>query len=464
MLDQPSNTPICAAPVFIACFLLAGAYAWNWSQLKSKASRFVLADWTLSPSKHPLFLEYSRQELRSQVDTTADSILLEHGKDRAYQGLYKQVFSNVPDWVDPKLLQRGREVFWKYALPGMLVGLATFSLPITFLCADGAQVLSCTGRFKRGAPSRLFDTIIFVYTIMSDEEPLMANGRGREDIIKVRLLHSKVRKFLLEQHGWDSEALGAPINHEDQAGTLLSFSYLSILYTELILGTEVSQEDRIAFHHVWRYVGWALGIPEALLTKDYTDDAAYAHATFGRNLKLSSPAPLNLKTLFSALSKKELGLLRYVPHTFWAASFRLAVGEETADSAGIPSFSLWAILWLVNLRFMAQAANCILRLLILCNPKAASLCVQWVVRAILCLKPQEYKPKYELKTHRSRTNLLSFGLPSSLKSSFRNRPQRSSTSEKKSVRSVSLRLLLRDFMGGSLMTSQASEFFSSHNS
>ena len=57
-----------------------------------------------------------------------------------------------------------------------------------------------------------------------------SHGYGIRTVQKVRLMHAAVRHGLhhVENLKWDELFFGVPINQEDLAGTLLTFSFLSI--------------------------------------------------------------------------------------------------------------------------------------------------------------------------------------------------------------------------------------------
>lgn len=61
----------------------------------------------------------------------------------------------------------------------------------------------------------------------------------------------QVRRKLASEPGWErSEAVGVPINQEDMAVTLLSFSYNVLAGLEKIRGKPVSSREQ----QVWCYI------------------------------------------------------------------------------------------------------------------------------------------------------------------------------------------------------------------
>jgi hypothetical protein len=93
-----------------------------------------------------------------------------------------------------------------------------------------------------------------------------AEGRGRRTIQKVRLMHAAVRKLAPTSPSWKAE-FGLPVNQEDLAGTLMSFSWIA-LDGLAKLGFVLSEAERRAYLHSWLVVGHLLGIHPEMLPPD----------------------------------------------------------------------------------------------------------------------------------------------------------------------------------------------------
>ena len=135
-------------------------------------------------------------------------------------------------------------------------------------------------------------------------------GNGFIQSRKVRLLHGSIRFMLLNpekfnqinppseeakqaaaggcpfhahansQNPWPSETMGVPINQEDLAFTLLTFSYC-IPKGLCDWGCKLTLEEKEAFLHLWKVVGHIMGLEEELMT----DQWAEAEELFGIILK-----------------------------------------------------------------------------------------------------------------------------------------------------------------------------------
>lgn len=119
-------------------------------------------------------------------------------------------------------------------------------------------------------------------------------GKGYLSAKKVRFLHASMR-FMLTQPNccspsgnpekplsmtealshkttpWDQAEFGTPINQEDLAYTLLTFGY-TIPKGLAHWGVPVSIEQKEAFLHLWKVVGYVMGVHPELLT-DHLDEA-----------------------------------------------------------------------------------------------------------------------------------------------------------------------------------------------
>lgn len=175
-------------------------------------------------------------------------------------------------------------------------------------------------------------------------------GRGYIAAKKVRMLHASMRFMLLnpgmmrprsdgkggmadkftQAHGsdpWPTEKLGVPVNQEDLAFTLLTFSYLIPRGLELI-GCQITLEQKEAFLHLWRVVGHVMGLRDDLMT-DKWDEAKVLYERIHRLQAGTSPEGI-------ALTEAVMGFLKtYLPNAFGISS-RVPValiGAQMGDDA-----------------------------------------------------------------------------------------------------------------------------------
>ena len=79
------------------------------------------------------------------------------------------------------------------------------------------------------------------------------------------MIHSYARLSIKKHYkDWDTENWGEPINSWDMMATYIGFS-LVFLHSLQKLGNSFSIEEEQGIFHLWKYVGYLLGIPEQLL-------------------------------------------------------------------------------------------------------------------------------------------------------------------------------------------------------
>ena len=144
--------------------------------------------------------------------------------------------------------------------------LGSYSLPLAYAAGNGVKVIYRARRLKEEPIRRLCDTAQMVINAMLPGQ-LETGGIGWHSTRKVRLIHALVRRHVQSdpENPWSSE-WGTPINQEDLAGTLLSFS-VAVVHGLKKMGAKLSQEDADAYVFAWASVGRLLGVDESLLTR-----------------------------------------------------------------------------------------------------------------------------------------------------------------------------------------------------
>lgn len=175
---------------------------------------------------------------------------------------YFEETSELPSFMDQEQVKIGQKVFAQFG-PEISLCLMTKSLPEAYACANGAKVLYATGRLTEQSGTlavftrRLMETAQFVINV-NDEGGLSPKGKGVVTAQKVRLIHAAIR-YYLQQHNWPEKYYGMPINQEDMAGTLQSFSTLTLEGLD-ILKLDLSEEEKQGYYHSWRCIGHVMGV------------------------------------------------------------------------------------------------------------------------------------------------------------------------------------------------------------
>lgn len=210
----------------------------------------------------------------------------------------------LPKWADPVKIKRGQELFEGL---GLEISLCLFcaSLPSAYAAAKGVQVLFKTARLRNDARRRVIETGQFLMNVLVVDsfEP---SGKAFRTIQHIRLMHAAVRKLIEDQNVkqpgfWDPD-WGIPINQEDLAGTMLSFSYVPIEPLRR-LSIPVSDEDAEAYLHLWNVIAHLLGLDDDLRVRGI-DDATDLVETIRRRQFVASPEGREMTVALMALLDK----------------------------------------------------------------------------------------------------------------------------------------------------------------
>lgn len=250
--------------------------------------------------------------------------------------LFHQV-EHEPIWLDREQLRLACEVSHRVGLAGELV-LRNLSLMGGYLAAAAAKPLAFTGELDRMASRRLVETGKF-WIDVTTPGGLERDRDGFKSAVRVRLMHAQVRAMLLKSDKWDP-AWGHPLNQWDSMATILEFSviFLSGLRS---LGFLFSKREREAVVHLWRYVGYLMGVDERLLPACEADAMRALYqviATIGESDEDSrrlgeALARASLQDSGDGWLAKRLGRLEY---TLRAGYTRYVLGDDAGDKLGLP--------------------------------------------------------------------------------------------------------------------------------
>jgi hypothetical protein len=173
------------------------------------------------------------------------------------------VVDEVPDWVDFDLLERGARVFRRFGRSRDDV-LLQLSLIGGYRFAGPADLLVQTGGLTGSSAMRRLGETQKWGNAVSAPAGMRRDGEGFQLTVHVRVMHALVNHQFESNGCWEISRYGLPINQSDQAGTLGLFSSTVLLGVRL-LGRIVTTAESRAVMHLWKYVGWLLGIDEEWL-------------------------------------------------------------------------------------------------------------------------------------------------------------------------------------------------------
>lgn len=179
----------------------------------------------------------------------------------------------IPEWLDYDLLKSGAELCMRSNIDS-LISLRDYCLIGGYDYAYLNKPLIVTEALKKGAVKRLSETLDF-WVNATRYNALEVHAKGYEFAIKTRLIHSYARLSIKKHfNAWDTENWGEPINSWDMMATYIGFS-LVFLHSLKKLGNTFSIEEEKGLFHLWKYVGYLLGIPENLLPDDKKQATEY---------------------------------------------------------------------------------------------------------------------------------------------------------------------------------------------
>lgn len=248
----------------------------------------------------------------------------------------------VPGWVDLVLMAQGARFLQSTGRHGMRV-LRDAGLMPGYQASAINQTLVQTGSLNRGAQRRVAETTSW-WLDCTAEGGMAPHAPGWKATLHVRVMHSLVRQSVRQRATWDAARLGLPINQLDMQATYLAFSVVQLLALRTT-GFMVTSADAHAVMHLWRYIGWLMGVDDAWLC----DEEMQGRISLYRNVISQAPPDANSAALGRALMDEPLQR-HYAWGTAWRGQFEKArhlslvrwfVGREGMRHLGLPLALPW---------------------------------------------------------------------------------------------------------------------------
>ncbi|MFL6090974.1 MAG: oxygenase MpaB family protein [Aeromicrobium sp.] len=258
----------------------------------------------------------------------------------------------VPEWVDWDLIEQGARVFrglgqnsLDILLQLSLIGGYRFGGPTDLLVATGGLTGNASMR-------RLGETQKWGVAI-SQPGGMRRGADGYAASVHVRLMHALVNESFTAK--WDVERWGMPINQSDQAATLGLFNGVLLLGSRG-LGARVSRADSRAYMHLWKYIGWLMGVDDQWLMATEREQHRLNYHVLLAQEDISEAGPKLANAIVDA--QLTLHFKRFKAISRWMARERLLsmltvlLGPSSMRDLELPLRPPWAMAYVVPLNIL----------------------------------------------------------------------------------------------------------------
>ncbi|KAI0518416.1 hypothetical protein F5B22DRAFT_599079 [Xylaria bambusicola] len=187
--------------------------------------------------------------------------------DETIGRLWNEVHT-IPEWVDWDQIERGQKIFWRYGGPAIST-LTFLSLLGGMGSARTVETLDRTGGFDaKVVRRRLLETTQHTLNVHRDLKSIQPGGDGFVNSVRVRLLHSTIRRRILQMASqrpgyYNISKYGIPINDLDSIGTINTFSTTMIWMGLPRQGIYMRRQEILDYLALWRYIAHLMGTPHA---------------------------------------------------------------------------------------------------------------------------------------------------------------------------------------------------------
>ncbi len=251
--------------------------------------------------------------------------------ENIYQHFLDSV-DQVPGWFDQQAMARAGRLYLSNPLLTAIALLAGVSID-NYCYASIARAMARQSRAAHDVKQRFFETAQFIYTI--SQGALVPGSHGHSMAVNVRLLNATMRQVLKNQPPWSAEQQ-IPISQFD---VLLWLRLLAVNMTRYLdtMGVQLDQDQTSELLHLWRYVGYLLGLPEGPL-KEMLFEPEYVYF-FESQIEVDEIS----RTLTHSLLKNMAGQTPFfLPRPILYELSRSFVGEQRASALAYPGASPWA--------------------------------------------------------------------------------------------------------------------------
>ncbi len=289
-------------------------------------------------------MDQLRRAIAEGVDAVPDA-------PPALRAFFAQV-ETVPSWVDWEQVEEGARVTRRLGqnaadvlLQLSLLGGYRFGGPTDLLVATGGLSGDMTMR-------RLGETQKWAVAV-SRPDGMRRDHEGFQLTVHVRVMHALVNETFEPQ--WDVARWGVPISQTDQAATLGLFNGVMLLGSRA-LGARITRAESDAVMHLWRYIGWLVGVDEQWLVQTERDQHRLNYHILMAQDDISEAGPKLAQAIIEA--QNTLHFARFERLGRWLTRERLLsmlttlLGPQSMREFGLPLRPPWAVGYILGLNFV----------------------------------------------------------------------------------------------------------------
>ncbi|WP_196780918.1 oxygenase MpaB family protein [Nocardioides sambongensis] len=276
--------------------------------------------------------------IRGMLDDGAG--VVPEGAPASARALAEQITTD-PEWLERDRLDRAADVLVRYSAQwGLVLGAASLLAGADNWIA--ARPLLMTGRYGHQPAVRSIEVGEWLSEVVRPGG-MEVGGPGFARTVRVRLIHAHVRRHIGSGADWDLAAWGVPVPQPYMAFTLAEFGHISLAAMEH-LGVVLRPDELDDIYHLWRYVGFLIGVDPALNPVEAADQIAIEEL-----YHLTSPGPDDYSREFvRALTEDYLApqlatllvgpdrLRQDVSRRLMYGMSRVFLGDRAADALAIP--------------------------------------------------------------------------------------------------------------------------------
>ena len=249
----------------------------------------------------------------------------------------------TPDWFDRSLTEAGVRGF--HANLDLVLQAFVAGVLIEGFTSYISKPFVITGRLREQGVRRLKQNNRHVLEIFMPDG-LQRYADGWKLSVRIRLIHSQIRRLLLHSDDWDIDAWGMPLSAAHLGFAAANFSARLLMHSER-MGAAFSKEGREGFMHIWRYSAHLMGIPDALLWNDEREALKLYDIGFMCEPPIDFESIIMANSLVNAVpsvvditdsyEREKLAKLVYTIS-------RALIGDDMADQLRFPKTRAWGVL------------------------------------------------------------------------------------------------------------------------